>query len=314
MAGQTATGKITMGKSVGGAAEQHPEISFPLKLTTVFAAVALALALALGFAIVRFLGSDVRDISIGASLAVAYVVLVVLFRRRSVRRQQADMESRADELKSGYDSIVAVLCSALDLRDNVTHGHARHVSELASVVAWQMGLRKEQVRRIEKAAVLNDIGKIGVADAVLAKPGPLDDAEWAEMKRHPELGCQMLQRIDLLKDVAEIVYAHHERYDGDGYPRGLKGDQIPLEARIFTVVDAYDAMTSHRPYRKARPHRKAVEEIVRNSGNQFDPDVVRAFLEAEKQGLLQERHGDGRREPETAAADVEASATSSVPD
>jgi HD-GYP domain-containing protein (c-di-GMP phosphodiesterase class II) len=314
MAGQTATGKITMVKSVGGAAERHPEIAFPLKLTTVFVAVVLVSVLALGFAVVRFLGNDIRDISIGASLAIVCVVLVVLVRRRSVRHQQADMQSRADEVKSSYESIVAVLCSALDLRDNVTHGHARHISQLASVVAWQMGLRKEQVLRIEKAAVLNDIGKIGVADAVLAKPGPLDDAEWAEMKRHPELGYQMLLRIDFLKDVAEIVYAHHERYDGAGYPRGLKGDQIPLEARIFAVVDAYYAMTSHRPYRKARPHRKAVEEIVRNSGVQFDPDVVRAFLEAEKQGLLQERRGDGRREPETAADEVQAPASSPLPD
>jgi HD-GYP domain-containing protein (c-di-GMP phosphodiesterase class II) len=300
--------------AVGEAVEPHRGNSFFRRFSTIFAAVVLVLMVALGFAVAKFLGSDVRDISIGASLAIAYVGLLVLVRRRSIRPQQADVQRRVDELKSGYDSIVAVLCSALDLRDNVTDGHARHVSELASVVAWQMGLRKEQVRRIEKAAVLNDIGKIGVADAVLAKPGPLDDAEWAEMKRHPELGCQMLLRIDLLKDVAEIVYAHHERHDGAGYPRGLKGDQIPLEARIFAVVDAYDAMTSHRPYRKARPHRKAVEEIVRNSAIQFDPDVVRAFLEAERQGLLQERHGDGRRGPETAAADVEASATSSVPD
>jgi HD-GYP domain-containing protein (c-di-GMP phosphodiesterase class II) len=314
MAEQAATGKIAMRESVGEAVERHQKISLPLKLTSVFAVAALGSVLALGFAVTRFLGSDIRDISIGASLAIAYVGLLVLIRRRSIRPQQADVPRRVDELKSSYDSIVAVLCSALDLRDNVTHGHARHISELASVVAWQMGLRKEQVRRIEKAAILNDIGKIGVADAVLAKPGPLDDAEWAEMKRHPELGCQMLQRIDLLKDVAEIVYAHHERYDGAGYPRGLEGDQIPLEARIFAVVDAYDAMTSHRPYRKARPHRKAVEEIVRNSGVQFDPDVVRAFLEAEKQGLLQERRGDGRREPETAADEIQAPASSPLPD
>jgi HD-GYP domain-containing protein (c-di-GMP phosphodiesterase class II) len=309
MAEQAAVGKIAMRTSVVEAVEPHRGTSFFRAFSTAFAAVALVLVVALGFAVAEFLGSDVRDISIGASLAVAYVGLVVLVRRRSIRPEQADVQSRADELKSGYDSIVAVLCSALDLRDNVTHGHARHVSELASIVAWQMGLRKEQVRRIEKAAVLNDIGKIGVADAVLAKPGPLDDAEWAEMKRHPELGCRMLQRIDFLKDVAEIVHAHHERYDGEGYPRGLKGDQIPLEARIFAVVDAYDAMTSHRPYRKARPHRKAVEEIVRNSGVQFDPDVVRAFLEAEKQGLLEERDGEGKRRRETAAAGVEAPAT-----
>jgi len=182
------------------------------------------------------------------------------------------------------------------------------------MVAWQMGLRKEEVRQIEKAAILHDIGKIGVADAVLAKPGPLDDTEWAEMRRHPELGCRMLQGIDFLRDAAEIVHSHHEHYDGSGYPRGLKGDKIPLGARIFAVVDAYDAMTSYRPYRKARPHRKAVEEIVRNSGIQFDPDVVRAFLEAEKRGLLEDERRAGEREPEAVTAEVQAPAASSVRD
>jgi HD-GYP domain-containing protein (c-di-GMP phosphodiesterase class II) len=168
------------------------------------------------------------------------------------------------------------------------------------------------MRQIEKAAILHDIGKIGVADAVLAKPGPLDDSEWVEMKRHPELGHQIINEIDFLRDAAEIVYAHHEHYDGHGYPRGLKGEEIPLGARIFAVVDAYEAMTSHRPYRKALPHRKAIEEIVRNANSQFDPEVVRAFLEAEKRGLLDDepRHGNseasfavtgsGKRSPSTA--------------
>jgi HD-GYP domain-containing protein (c-di-GMP phosphodiesterase class II) len=264
------------------------------KLTAIIATVALVAVLALGFASSRLLGSDVLDISIGASLAVAYLALVALARRPSSRSRWADAQRRVDEVKSNYDSIVAVLCAALDLRDDVAHGQAKRVSELASVIAWQMGLRKEEVRRIEKAAMLHNIGKIGIADAVLAKPGPLNDAEWAEMKRHPELGHRMLQGIDFLKDAAEIVYTHHERYDGSGYPRGLKEETIPLGARIFAVVDAYDAITSYRPYRKAQPHRKAVEEIVRNSGTQFDPEVVRAFLEAEKQGLLDD--GRGRRE------------------
>ena len=237
-------------------------------------------------------------ISVAAALAVLYFVLLALVRRGSdtIRRQQADLQGRTDELKSSYDSIVAVLCAALDLRDNVTHGHAKRVSELASVVAWQMGLRKEQLRQIEKAAILHDIGKIGVADAVLSKAGPLDEIEWEEMKRHPELGYQILNGIDFLRDAAEVVYAHHERSDGTGYPRGLRGDEIPMGARIFAVVDAYDAMTSHRPYRKAQPHQKAIGEIIRNSGTQFDPEVVRAFMEAEKRGFLENGARDGQRE------------------
>jgi putative nucleotidyltransferase with HDIG domain len=251
-----------------------------------------------------------------ATLVFLYFLLQFLVKRRSnlIGQQRRALESQSQELKDSYESIVAVLCAALDLRDNVTYGHAQRVSELASVVAWQMGLRKAEVRQIEKAAILHDIGKIGVADAVLAKPGPLDDAEWAEMKRHPELGCRMLQGIDFLRDAAEIVHAHHEHYDGSGYPRGLKGDKIPLGARIFAVVDAYDAMTSYRPYRKVRPHRKAVEEIVRNSGSQFDPDVVRAFLEAEKRGLLEDERRAGEREPEPVTAEVQAPVASSVRD
>lgn len=231
-------------------------------------------------------------ISIAVALGALYLVLVFLVRRGSntIVRQRQDLETRAKDLRNSYESIVAVLCAALDLRDNVTLGHAQRVSELASVVAWQLGLRKEQVRRIEKAAILHDIGKIGVADAVLSKPGPLDEGEWAEMKRHPELGYEILKGIDFLKEAAEIVYAHHEWFDGNGYPRGLKEDEIPLGARIFAVVDAYDAMTSHRPYRKAMPHKKAVADIVRNTGTQFDPQVVKAFLEAERRGLLDGRH------------------------
>jgi HD-GYP domain-containing protein (c-di-GMP phosphodiesterase class II) len=111
------------------------------------------------------------------------------------------------------------------------------------------------------------------------------------MKRHPELGYEILSAIDFLRDAADVIRAHHERWDGTGYPRGIKGEDIPIGARIFAVVDAYNAMTSHRPYRKAQPHRHAVEEIVRNSGSQFDPTVVRAFLEAERRGLLESRDG-----------------------
>jgi len=255
-------------------------------------------------------------IATAATLVFLYFLLQFLVKRRSnlIGEQRRALEGQAQELKDSYESIVAVLCAALDLRDNVTYGHAQRVSALASVVAWQMGLRKEEVRQIEKAAILHDIGKIGVADAVLAKPGPLDDTEWAEMRRHPELGSQMLQGIDFLRDAAEIVHSHHEHYDGSGYPRGLKGDKIPLGARIFAVVDAYDAMTSYRPYRRARPHRKAVEEIVHNSGIQFDPDVVRAFLAAEKRGLLEDEHRAGEREPEAVTAEVQAPAASSVRD
>jgi HD-GYP domain-containing protein (c-di-GMP phosphodiesterase class II) len=131
---------------------------------------------------------------------------------------------------------------------------------------------------IEYAAALHDIGKIGVGDSILRKEAALDVDEWQEMRRHSELGYQILNGIDFLRESSEIVYSHHERYDGTGYPRGLKENEIHLGARVFAVVDAYDAMTSRRPYREAMTRDDALEEIMRNSGTQFDPDVVSAFL------------------------------------
>jgi diguanylate cyclase (GGDEF)-like protein/putative nucleotidyltransferase with HDIG domain len=175
-------------------------------------------------------------------------------------------------------AVVDVLSTALDVRDQMTHRHARRVSQIASAVAREMGLTEDQVQEVEYAAALHDIGKIGVADSILRKSSPLDDAEWREMRRHSELGFQILNGIDFLHEAAEIVYSHHERWDGSGYPRGLKGEEIPLGARIFAVVDAFDAMTSRRPYREAMSREEALMEVVRNSGSQFDPNVIGAFM------------------------------------
>ena len=228
-------------------------------------------------------------ISIAAALAFVYLTSLFVVKRgfRLTQQRQKDVHEQSQEVKNSYDSIVAVLCSPLDLSDQMNRGQAQRVSELTSVVAWQLGYRKEQVRLMEQAAILHDIGKIGLTETVLSKSETLTDEEWREMRRHPELGYRILKDIDFLEGASEIVYAHHERYDGTGYPRGLAGDEIPRGARVFAVVDAYDAMTTHRPYRKALPHNKAVEEIQRNSGTQFDPQVVQAFMEAERRGLIQ---------------------------
>jgi len=175
-------------------------------------------------------------------------------------------------------AVVEVLSSALDVRDKMTHRHARRVARTAAAVARAMQLPSENISEIEYAAALHDIGKIGVADSILRKAASLDEDEWREMRRHSELGYEILKGIDFFQNAAEIVYAHHEHFNGSGYPRGLVAEEIPLGARVFAVVDAYDAMTSRRPYRDAMPRDAALAEITVHAGIQFDPKVVKAFM------------------------------------
>jgi diguanylate cyclase (GGDEF)-like protein len=200
-----------------------------------------------------------------------------LYANKLERKGFKHNRSSRDDDRRLVAAVVDVLSSALDVRDKMTHRHARRVARMSAFVAREMKLNEEQVLQIEYAAALHDIGKIGVADSILHKSEPLEPEEWHEMKRHSDLGFQILNGIDFLQESAEIVHCHHERFDGKGYPRGLKGNEIPFGARVFAVVDAYDAMTSRRPYREALPQEDALEEVLRNSGSQFDPEVVEAF-------------------------------------
>lgn len=167
---------------------------------------------------------------------------------------------------------------ALDYRDTETQWHSRRVSLFARRVAEEMGIQVPLLDIIEQGSLLHDIGKIGVRDSILLKPGPLTPDEWVEMRKHPEFGHRMLARIPYLHDASLIVLQHQERWDGKGYPAGLKGEDIVVGARIFSVVDAVDAITSDRPYRRGRTLEVAKEELRRCSGTQFDPTVVEAFL------------------------------------
>ncbi len=169
------------------------------------------------------------------------------------------------------------MIAALDYRDTETQWHSHRVSRFARRLAEEAGCRSEDLLFIEQGALLHDIGKIGVRDAILLKPGPLLGAEWDEMRLHPELGYRLLGHIDFLRDAAQIVLEHQEKWDGTGYPKGLAGEQICLGARVFHVVDTLDAMTSDRPYRRAQSYGVARAEIERNSGKQFDPRLVEAF-------------------------------------
>ncbi|MGC3997377.1 MAG: response regulator [Anaeromyxobacter sp.] len=199
-----------------------------------------------------------------------------------VQRQNGQLREinlRLEEMvRHRTQALLEGLIAALDYRDAETQWHSRRVSLYARRLAEQLGLTEPDLTVVEHGALLHDIGKIGVRDRVLLKPGPLTTDEWSEMKRHPELGWALLQRVDYLRPASAIVLQHQEKWDGTGYPTGLRGDEIVVGARIFHVVDTLDAITSDRPYRRARPFGDAREEISRCRGSQFDPRIVDAFL------------------------------------
>jgi diguanylate cyclase (GGDEF)-like protein len=191
------------------------------------------------------------------------------------------------QLQTTYDAIILALSAALDSRDSETEGHSQRVVQYAELIAQRLGLPEKEMSGLLKGAMLHDVGKIGVPDAILRKPGPLTATEWATMRTHPKQGYRMLEHIDFLKDALPIVRFHHERFDGAGYPDGLQGQDIPLGARIFAIADSFDAMISRRPYRQGCSCEVAREEIRRCSGTQFDPTIVETFLQIDVAELVQ---------------------------
>jgi diguanylate cyclase (GGDEF)-like protein/putative nucleotidyltransferase with HDIG domain len=201
----------------------------------------------------------------------------------------AETLSLIDDLRdaggASEDQLAAamLLAETLDLRDGGTARHSQTVGRLCELIARELGWRGSRAERLRAAGVLHDIGKLGISDKILHKPGKLDDAEWDEIKRHPEIGARILEHARL-KDIAAWVLRHHERIDGRGYPDGLAGEEIPVEARVLAVADAYEAMTADRPYRAGLPRAAAEAELREGSGTQFDPDVVQALLRALRAG------------------------------
>jgi PAS domain S-box-containing protein len=189
-----------------------------------------------------------------------------------------NLQSANLELTLAYDATIEGWSRAMDLRDKETEGHTQRVTKMATDLARAFGLNDQEILHIRRGALLHDIGKMGVPDHILLKPGTLVDVEWALMQKHPQFAYDMLQPIQYLRESLNIPYCHHEKWDGTGYPQGLKGEQIPLAARIFAIVDVYDALTSDRPYRNAWPKAKALKYIREQSGLQFDPQVVEKFL------------------------------------
>ncbi len=183
------------------------------------------------------------------------------------------------DLERSYDITLEALGDALDLKDTETEGHSRRVTAYTIALARAMGLSTQEIRTVARGAFLHDVGKMAIPDAILLKPGRLNMEEQATMREHCTRGYHMLRKIPFLQDAAEIVYSHQEHYDGSGYPRGLKGKEIPLGARIFAAADALDAITSDRPYRRANSFAAARREIKNCSGTQFDPAVIQVFLD-----------------------------------
>ncbi len=207
----------------------------------------------------------------------------------AIADQAANALQRAnlhEQMETSFVQTVVALANAADARDSYTQNHSDRLASLAEATCEEMALPDDVVKAIHWAALLHDIGKIGVPDEILRKPGPLTDSEWAIMKRHPVIGAKIVAPVKKLANVAPIIRAHHERYDGTGYPNGLKGEEIPIGARLLSVVDAYGAMTDDRVYRNAHSHAEAIEELQRCSGTQFDPKVVAAFLNAVEHGAL----------------------------
>ncbi len=195
-----------------------------------------------------------------------------------VSERTEQLKGALTNLERSYDITLEALGDALDLKDAETEGHSRRVTAFTIAIARQMGLTSEQIRVIARGAFLHDIGKMAIPDAILLKPGALNADETAIMREHCYRGYQILKKIPFLAEAADIVYSHQEKYDGTGYPRGLKGKEIPLGARIFAIADTLDAITSDRVYRPARPVATARKEIEVWSGRQFDPEVVHHFL------------------------------------
>src|SRR5215510_3353657 len=208
---------------------------------------------------------------------------------RQVEERTARLTIALAQLEQSYDDTLEALGSALDLKDAETEGHCQRVTAFCISIARAMPVPDPYLPILARAAFLHDIGKMAIPDSILRKPGPLNDDEKQVMRRHCQIGYDMLIRIPFLRDAAEIVLAHQEFFDGSGYPRNLKGEQIPLGARIFTVADSLDAMISDRPYRKALPLSHARSEIRRCSGTQFDPQVVDVFIAIPEQHWLELR-------------------------
>ncbi len=246
---------------------------------------------------------DLRQAEAAIARAYEHHELIVAKRRYEnhleelVDQRTAELDQALDSLENAYRTTLQALTAALETRDAETHGHSERVVTFSLRLGREYGLAGPQMKALEFGSLLHDIGKIGVPDAILRKPAKLTDEEWVRMREHPIHGQQILRGIKFLEGAAKVVAQHHEKWDGSGYPLGLKDEEIDICARIFSVADAFDAITSDRVYRKGRPYEAAAQELNEWVGRQFDPKVVEAFHRVPKEDWDELRRRSLMRKP-----------------
>jgi len=198
---------------------------------------------------------------------------------RELLMERENLKVSHEEIRDAYDATIEGWAHALELRDTESEGHSRRVTAMTLQVARAMGVSEENIEQVRRGALLHDIGKMGIPDTILFKPKPLTKSEWSVMKMHPVYAYKLLTPIPYLRSALDIPYCHHERWDGTGYPRGLKGKDIPTSARSFAVVDVWDALGTDRPYRPALSPEEIISHISKESGKHFDPMVVEIFMQ-----------------------------------
>lgn len=227
--------------------------------------------------------SNLQALANQAAVALERAILLV-----ESRQQARELEGAYREMENTYDRTLAALTSALDARDRETQGHSLRVGKIASRLGQAMGLSEQKIKALERGAILHDIGKIGIADTILHKPGPLNEEEWATMRMHPDIGARIVEGIPFLDESLPVIRYHQERWDGSGYPVGLRKTDIPALARIFAVADAFDALTSTRPYRKKSSTQEALAYLHEQAGILFDPKIVTTFERLIQEGEFQD--------------------------
>ncbi|HEU4871613.1 MAG TPA: HD domain-containing phosphohydrolase [Pyrinomonadaceae bacterium] len=232
---------------------------------------------------------DLRQVEAVVKRALEHHDLVVAKQRYEnhleelVEQRTAELDRALNSLEAAYRSTLKALTAALETRDSETHGHSERVVSYSLRLGREYGLSSEEMKSLEFGSLLHDIGKIGVPDSILRKPAKLTDEEWVRMREHPQHGQQILRGIEFLQGAARVVAQHHEKWDGTGYPLGLRNEEIDICARIFAVADAFDAITSDRVYRRGKPYEAAAQELDDWAGRQFDPKVVQAFHRVPKE-------------------------------